>query len=216
MAGDVNRKRRYRSSRRQEQAEQTRRRILTAATACFVERGFADTTVASVAERADVAQETVYTAFGNKPTLLAEAVRTAARGSAGEPILSQPGPAATLAATGQLEQLRLFAADIEPRLHRVGPLMAALEAAAAGHPQLAELHRDLNAARLRNLRRFVDALAGNGPLRLSNGRAADTVWALASPQLHRLLTDSRGWSRRAYREWLVDTLAVTLLPGDSR
>jgi hypothetical protein len=83
-------------------------------------------------------------------------------------------------------------------------------------PQLAELHRDLNAARLRNLRRFVDALAGNAPLRLSNSRAADTVWALASPQLHRLLTDTRGWSRRAYREWLVDTLAVTLLPGDSR
>jgi hypothetical protein len=83
-------------------------------------------------------------------------------------------------------------------------------------PQLPELHRDLNAARLRNLRRFVDALAGNAPLRLSNSRAADTVWALASPQLHRLLTDTRGWSRRAYREWLVDTLAVTLLPGDSR
>jgi AcrR family transcriptional regulator len=216
MAGDVKRKRRYRSPRRQEQAEQTRRRILTAATTCFVERGFADTTIAAVAAQADVAQETVYTAYGNKPALLAEAVRNAARGSATEPILSQPGPAASLAATDQLDQLRLFAADIEPRLHRVGPLMAALEAAAAGHPQLAELHRDLNAARLRNLRRFVDALAANGTLRLSNGRAADTVWALASPQLHLLLTGTRGWSRRAYREWLTDTLAVTLLPGDPR
>jgi AcrR family transcriptional regulator len=216
MPGEVNRKRRYRSPRRRQQAEQTRGRILTAASACFVERGFADTTIATVAERADVAQETVYSAFGNKPTLLAEAVRDAARGSARKPILSQPGPAATLAATDQLEQLRLFAADIEPRLHRVGPLMAALEAAAAGHPQLAELHRDLNAARLRNLRRFVEALAGNGPLRLPNARAADTVWALASPQLHLLLTGTRGWSRRAYREWLTDTLIVTLLPGGPR
>jgi len=216
MAGDVKRRRPYRSPRRQEQAEQTRRRILTAATACFIERGFADTTIATVAERADVAQETVYNAYGNKPTLLAEAVRNAARGSAQQPILSQRGPAASLAATDQLEQLRLFAADIEPRLHRVGPLMAVLEAAAGGHPQLAELHRDLNSARLRNLRRFVDALARNGPLRLANGPAADTVWALASPQLHLLLTVTRGWSRRAYREWLADSLAVTLLAGDHR
>lgn len=63
----------------------------------------------------------MYNAYGNKPTLLAEAARNAARGSAEQPILTQPGPSASLAATNQAEQLRLFAADIEPRLHRVGP-----------------------------------------------------------------------------------------------
>jgi hypothetical protein len=35
--------------------------------------------------------------------------------------------------------------------------------------------------------------------------------ALRQPELHRLLTGVRGWSRRRYVAWLADALAAALL-----
>ena len=63
-------KRRYRSTRRREQATETRARILRAAHDLFVTRGYGRTTIADVARAAGVAVETVYAAYRNKPTLL--------------------------------------------------------------------------------------------------------------------------------------------------
>src|SRR5918911_5081470 len=66
-------KRQYHSTRRQEQASQTRLRILRAAHDLFVTQGYGRTTIAEIAAHAGVAVETVYGAFGNKPTLLRQA-----------------------------------------------------------------------------------------------------------------------------------------------
>ena len=63
-------KRRYDSSRRQEQAHENRRRIIASAQALFVDKGYGRTTIADIAGKAGVAAETVYAAFRNKPTLL--------------------------------------------------------------------------------------------------------------------------------------------------
>jgi AcrR family transcriptional regulator len=70
MAPEVKPPRRYDSSRRQAQARLTRRSILTAAQDLFLERGYAGTTVAEVAEAAEVSIETVYKAFRNKSGLV--------------------------------------------------------------------------------------------------------------------------------------------------
>jgi AcrR family transcriptional regulator len=63
-------KRPYDSSRRREQAAETRRRIIAAANDLFVGQGYGQTTVKQVAERAGVAVETVYAAFRTKAALL--------------------------------------------------------------------------------------------------------------------------------------------------
>ena len=70
MAGVVNPRRRYHSPLRVEQAEQTRRRILSAARQLFVERGFTATTVAAVAQAAGVSPDTIYVSLGGKRGLL--------------------------------------------------------------------------------------------------------------------------------------------------
>ena len=62
----------YRSERRQEQAEATRQAILDAARALFIERGYARTTVADIAAAARVAVPTVYVSVGTKPAILGE------------------------------------------------------------------------------------------------------------------------------------------------
>lgn len=49
---------------------ETRRRVLAAAAAEFAARGFTGATVARIAERADVAVPTVYSAWGSKRDLL--------------------------------------------------------------------------------------------------------------------------------------------------
>ncbi len=211
MADDVKR-RSYRSERRREQARETSERVLDGAARVFEQRGFDAASVTAIAESAGVSPETVYARFGNKRTLLVELVGRAARGPDPAPILDQPGARAVAAATDQREQLRLFATDIVQRVERVGPLVAVLGGAAQAEPELATVLSDIHASRRRNLRVFIDLLSANGRLRVDPELATDTVWALASPELHRLLTGERGWSRKRYTAWLVDSLAAVLLP----
>jgi AcrR family transcriptional regulator len=203
-------KRTYRSDRRREQAQETRRRMLEAAGRLLAERGYAGTTIAAVAREAGVAPETVYAAFRNKRTLVGELVRASARGAASAPPASQQGGArAVAAAPAQSDQIRIFAADVSARLERVGPVLEAL--AAAAEPELAELRANVDRDRLEGMRRFVAALERRGPLRADADTAAETVWALASPELHSLLRSRRGWPPERYAAWLGETLAAALL-----
>ena len=211
MPDDV--KRRYRSERRREQAEQTRQRVLDAAATLFEARGYDGASIAAIAEEARVSEETVYARFGNKRTLLGELVRRAVRGDDAAPVPEQAGPRAIASESDQHEQLRLFAADIVLRLERAAPLVAVVAGASRSHPELAELLERLHGERLQNLRVLVTALAANGPLRLGDGEAVETVWALTSPELHQLLSRVRGWDRRRYCDWLADGLAQLLLPA---
>ena len=213
MPEPVKPRRPYRSERRREAAQRTRQRILDAARTRFVERGYAGTTIAAIAADAATAAETVYATFGSKVALLDELVRRAARGDGEDEILEQAGPARVAAATDQREQLRLFAEDVAARLERVGPILGVLANAAASEPALADLYRGIHEARLRNLRTLPAALARNGPLRVDEETAAETIWALASPDLHSLLTGVRGWKRERYTAWLADSLAAILLLG---
>ena len=211
----MSRRARYRSERRREQAEQTRQRVLDAAARLFEQRGYEGASIAAIAEEARVSPETIYARFQNKRTLLAELVQRAVRGEDPAPVLEQAGPLAVAAASDQHEQLRLFAADIVVRLERAAPLVAIVAGASRSEPELAKLLTRLHAYRRDNLRGLVDALAGNGALRLPTDEAVDTVWALTSPELHQLLSRERGWTRRRYRDWLADSLALLLLNQSS-
>jgi AcrR family transcriptional regulator len=207
----VNQRRPYRSPRREQQAEQTRLLVLEAAERLFKKRGYVGTSIAAVAVEAGVSPETVYGHFGSKRVLLGELFRRAVRGADSAPVPEQEVPRRLAAMTDRREQLRLFAADITPRLERGAPLVGVLTAAAQSDPELAELLTTLHADRLKNLRVLVDALAANGTLRLPADDALDTVWALTSPELQQLLVRERGWTQQRYEEWLVPSLAELLL-----
>src|SRR5262245_57106007 len=73
-------RRRYHSPLRADQAQRTRGRVLDAAFRLFVERGYAGTTVAAVAEEAGVSPETVYQSFGGKRGLLEGVIDAAITG----------------------------------------------------------------------------------------------------------------------------------------
>jgi AcrR family transcriptional regulator len=214
MSGDVKR-RPYRSERRREQAAQTRERVLDAADALFRERGWERTSIAAIAESAGVSQETVYARFGSKRALVGELMQRAVRGRDPRPVPQQAGPRALFEAVDADELLRLFAADILQRIERAGPLMAVVAAAARSEPELAELYARMHDNRHENLKVLVDALAAKAPLRVTAGEALETVFALTSPELNRLLVEQRGWSKRRYRSWLAASLKALLLAASS-
>ena len=201
----------YRSDRRREQALETRTRVLDAAHRAFVEQGYDGATIAAIAEGAGVSAETVYAAFRNKRTLLTEVIQRAARGDDATPVLEQAGARGVAAEPDPRQKLRLFAADLRPRVARVAPLTAVLAAAAAGEPELEELRRAMHARRRRNLGWLARDLAATAALRTDVETATETIWALASPELYALLSGLGGWSPERYEAWLAESIAAILL-----
>ena len=211
MGKPVNPKRPYRSERRHEQALETRRRVLEAAHEAFVEQGYVGATIAAIAANAGVSAETVYATFGNKRTLLSEVVQRAARGDDSTPILEQPGARAVAAEPDAREKLRLFSPDIRRRVARVAPLIGVLSAAAAEDSELDRLRQEMHARRRANLRLLAGLLEETGALGTDVDTAAETIWALASPELYALLSGPGGWTPERYETWLAESLAMLLL-----
>jgi AcrR family transcriptional regulator len=206
----------YRSTRRQAQARQTRRQILTAARELFIDKGYNGATIEAIARRAGVAQETVFAAFGNKRNLLSNLVDVAVGGDE-LPIalLDRPGPQNVLRERDPVRQLHLFAVDISDILERVAPIFEVLRMASKSEADIAELLQNLLAERMRNMKVFVGQLAAHSPLRqgLDAAQAAESVWALSSPEVYNLFTIDQGWSKEKYARWLGDTLVQLLLSG---
>ena len=67
---DTQEPRPYRSPLRRQRADQTRSGIRQAAHNLFLAEGYRATTLSAVAERADVAVDTMYKTFGTKRALL--------------------------------------------------------------------------------------------------------------------------------------------------
>jgi AcrR family transcriptional regulator len=208
-------KRSYRSPTRQRQAAETRTRIVEAAAALFESAGYGPTTIRQIADTAGVAPDTVYATFGSKIRLLT-AIIDARLSPSGEPNLMQrPEALVVRDEPDQRRKLALFATDMNTVLARVGPVYEILRTAAAVEPEAGEVYAEMNRYRLANLTNVARWLADRGALRVPVERAAEIIWALASPDVARLFKELRGWSDDDYAKWLADTLARTLLPHDS-
>ena len=70
----------YASPARTEQARQTRKRVIEAATWLFVQQGYATTTMRAIADAADVSVPTVELLFGTKAQLLHVVIDVAVAG----------------------------------------------------------------------------------------------------------------------------------------
>ncbi len=208
-------KRRYNSTRRRAQARETRRQITEAARKLFTERGYTGATIEAVAQEAGVAPETIYAVFGNKRAILAHLIDISVGGD-DKPILllQRPGPQAVFQERDPRQQLYLFAQDISAILERVAPIFEIMRFAAKTEPDIADLLQNILRERLHNMESLVQHLSEQGPLEegVVDLQAAETIWTLTSPEVFRLLTVDRAWSREQYIQWLADTLTRLLLP----
>ena len=207
-------KRAYDATGRRAAAGLTRRRILQAARALFVERGYAATTMTAIAEAADVSVETIYLSVGQKAALVRQLVETALSGTdEAIPALERDVVKEVRAEPDQRRRLRMFARLICQVQERLAPIWRIATEAAPGDAELMSLAQELNERHAGNMRLFVDHLAVAGGLRrgLAPEVAADVVWAMNAPEFYSLLVRGRGWSGDKLEEWLAETWARLLL-----
>jgi AcrR family transcriptional regulator len=215
-SGSVKPSRRYESRLRRDQAAATRRAIVDAALAAFLEHGYAGATMQKIAESAGVVVETIYRAFDGKAGLFKAAIEAAVAGGtvrAERPVEERPAIRAVIDEPSPRGKLERYA-DTQPGIHaRLGPLYQTLTQAAAVQPDLAGIWDELETQRLQGMARFAHHLAETGALRagITVDEARDVLWTINSHAAHHMLVVERGWSPEHYREWLVETLACALL-----
>ena len=194
-------------SRRQVQAEQTRREVLAAARARFAATGYRATTVKDVAAAAGVSVQTVYDSIGAKRDLVLalDAELDAAAGVAAITAGAAGGPAALLAVPAAVTRAVLE--------HGAGVVRACL-AGAADDAELAAAverrrarHRALTAELAASLAALGSIPAG------ASGLVAATVAALSDPAYGLVLLDAYGWSLDRVEAFMAATARTTVL-GD--
>jgi AcrR family transcriptional regulator len=208
-------KRKYDSSRRKEQARQTRLQVAEAARKLFFERGYAGATIEAIAEHAGVAKETIYATFKNKREILAFLLDISVGGDdLPIRIVDRPEQKAVLHDTDQRRQLDMFAQGIAEVMSRAAPVFEVTRIAAKTEPEIAHRMKHLYRERLENMATFVHHVAANGPLQdgLDEAHAAEIVWAITSAELFQLVNENLSWSKEKYSKWLAGILARLILP----
>lgn len=207
-------KRGYRSELRANQARETRRSIVAAATRLFVEDGYGATTIDAVADAAGVSRKTVFTAVGGKLDLLRLALDWAVAGDDEAVALSDRAVIRRLMderdPRGVLEGFAGLLVEIDAR---VGPLYGAVEVAAGMDPAARDLVEESQRRRLDDARKVVRRLRDLNALTtgITYQEAVDLVWLATDPALFDRLVLARRWATRRFEEWLADMLCRQLL-----
>ncbi len=204
----------YRSTLREEQARATRRAIVEAGAALFVERGFAGTTVDAIAERAGVSRKTVFTSVGGKVAVLKDAFDWALAGDdAPVPLGDRPAVRDFLTETDPATAVEKWARVMSEIAGRLAYIHPVLVAAADVDPEAAELNETSERNRLHGARTFVRHLREVGGLRedVSVKRGAAVAALLLDPLGYRRLVLGDGWREKEYAAWVARMAAASLL-----
>jgi AcrR family transcriptional regulator len=214
VKGSIGRTRTYDSPVRRARARETEGRVLAAASAAFTELGYVGTSIAAIAERAEVDPRTVYKIFGSKVGVLSRLVDVTMVGDQeAVPVMDRPWAITALEAPTAAERTSAFAAAIRRVMERAGAVFRTAAQAAVAEPEAAALWALGQRKREEDATAFVAALDGASMLRGDRPRAsaAATVWLLTSPETFLQLTDGLGWSLEEYEQWLERSLVDALL-----
>jgi AcrR family transcriptional regulator len=190
----------------------TRRRIVDAAAELFVVEGYAATTLEQVAARAGVAVQTVYFHFGNKRTVLKEAVDIAAVGD-DEPVamLDRPWLEESRSERDPRRVLELWTAYGRSVMERIAPIMRVVRDAAVVDPEMAAQWATNEVETVSAFRMLAEQLEAIGALRVPVDEAVDIIFVLSWLDTYLLLM-SRGWTPQRWEQFVVESLTHALLP----
>lgn len=197
---------------RRERSRQTRERILSAAHALFVERGYAATTMNDVAGAASVAMQTIYFIFHSKTELLGACVSRAVLGP------ESPSNRSTrdetwldeaLAQQSLLDAVGLFVDQADDVLARAAPLDRVVRAALHA-PELAALQAEGESQRRAAYRHILLRLASRFAPSADLDELTDAAMMLLGPQAWTYLVDEMGWPRNRWRRWTATVLTDQL------
>lgn len=205
----------YTSPLRAEQAAASRRAILDAARHLFLSQGYGATTIEQIAQRAGVSRPTVFTAVGNKQTLL-KTVRDVAMAGDDDPtpVAQRPSLDAARSATTSTAALEAVVAHVAALQARYAGVEEVLRgAASSGDPELRELWVVAEQQRKRGAALLLELITAHGRLRhdLDAADAADLLALYMSPDNYHRLVLGSGWTHERYERWLTRALTAELL-----
>ncbi len=202
----------YDSRGRRAQAHRNRATILHSARERFLSDGYAATTIATIADDAQLSIDTVYKTFGGKGGLVRAIYEESLLGS---------GPTAAPLRSDELQNSEADArtivrgwgtltAEVAPV---VAPVHLLVREAAASDPEMAALLRDSDTSRRARMRHNAQSLAERGQLKrgISLAEAADVMWAFSAPELFELLVLRSGWSPERFGRYIAESLESALL-----
>lgn len=201
---------------RAERARATRLRITTAAYTLFCERGYAATTMADIADRADVAVQTVYFTFHTKRALLSQAYDYAVQGPDDPlPPTEQPWYAQMVAETNVTKAVRLMVVGAGEILRRATPLDTIVRASAEGDPDTARVRALHERLRAQGYRDMLERLRAKSALRtgLTRDRATELLLLYVGMDVYRVLVNDLGWTHDEWVDWTVTTLKEQIFRG---
>jgi AcrR family transcriptional regulator len=208
----------YRSELRQQQASQTRSKVVAAAAAQFATQGYARTTFAKIAAAAGVSAETVQ-AHGPKAALLRAAFEHVAFGVTDkESVFDLEFGRGLLAIDDRYEAIGYLVAATTDMYVRGASLIMALAGAATLDPELDRYYADVVADVTLQIRRLLGVCRDRGWIRDDipvDGIVATTA-VLSSAETYHRIVHHDGMSVDAYRAWLRRMLEETVfLPPQS-
>jgi AcrR family transcriptional regulator len=196
-------------NRRHRQVERTEDRILEAATRLFLADGYITTTLAAVAEAADVALRTVYIRFGTKAALFKRVVDVAVVGDTQEiDVLGREWAAVATTAPTVAERVAAMASGGRAIMARAGTLFAVAQQAAAVEPLIAEQWQ-LAREQTRHSHQVIwTKMATDGllPPNTDIDRLIDTASVLGAAETYLLISRMLAWTLDTYENWLKDNL----------
>jgi AcrR family transcriptional regulator len=207
--------RRYSSAVRAEQRRATRQRVLDAASALLLRRGYGGATIDAIAARAGVSVQTVYNTVGGKAAILKAVYDTMLAGDDEPvPVVQRPVVQAMRATTGPRQFLALYTRMGREMYERAGPLLPIMLAeGGAGDPEVRAFIDTIENERAAGTAMIAALLHERFGLRtgLTVTDAADILWTLTAPDLPLRLIHRRGWSLDKYEAWSADIMAHALL-----
>jgi AcrR family transcriptional regulator len=204
----------YRSTLRDEQSRATRRRIVDAGAALFVENGYVPTTIDAIAERAGVSRRTVFTSVGAKAAVLKLAFDwTLAGDDESVAIADRPEVQRMMRGEAPAALLAAWMAMNAAINRRLATLYHVLVVAADADPDAAALLATTDDQRAEGARDVVGRVADLGALRsdLDPEQAAAIADVLIDPALYQRLVGTWGWTFETYVGHLQRMAAVSLL-----
>jgi AcrR family transcriptional regulator len=207
-------RRAYNAPRRAAAAAETRQTIVQAAKHAFEERGWAATTIQSVAASASVSPKTVEALFGTKAALLKTVVDFAIRGDLLDVTVNQRERAAAIdAAADATSMLDLHASHVRAIQARTARIAWSVEVAAPTDSHVAELWNQMTANRLSGVRwatRTYMSKAG-ADRSIKRTEIENTFWVALEWGTFRSLTDQHGLTVDQFERWLRDYYRRMLL-----
>ena len=200
--------RKYHSTVRQQQADQTRLAIAKAARKLIFSKGYEAATIDAIAREAGVAAQTVYAVFGSKRGILTELLDQDSFGPDYQELLRQ------VQATNDPEVKVRFPARFVRQIYDAqSTTFDRFRGAGVVAPDLASLEKDRECRRYEAQKHLIEFLHHAGRLRkdLTVDRARDVLWALTGRELYRMLVRERGWKSQDYETWLAETIATALI-----